>query len=227
MQNLEPMNKALHIIEILQETYGRQLFERRDDPMHELILAMISPRTLEAQKLKAFANMWDIYGSWQDIMEADTDKLAEAIGAVQYARQKARSVQEALKIIKQERGEFNIDFLRSLTPEEAMKWLDDLPGVGPKTASMVLLFCFEMPYIPVDTHVERISKRVGVIGEKVSADDALGLLMEILPKDINTIYSYYALTRKLGQNVCFFSKPKHSKCPLTGICDYYSRTAKP
>jgi endonuclease-3 len=189
--------------------------------MHELISTMLSHRTSQANEAKAFDRMWERFGSWEGIMKAPLPELEEAISPVQFPGPKAYRIREVLGIIKKERGSFSIDFLKKLSAEEGMTWLMALPGVGLKTASLVLLFCFRKAVLPVDTHVHRISQRVGLIGPKVNADKAHQILQDMLPADYKVLFNFHHHLLWHGQQVCKWAAPKHKQCPLRGFCRFY------
>jgi len=151
----------------LVELHGPVPLKPRREPMHELISTMLSHRTTQANEALAFQRMWDRFGSWEAIRDADTGELAATIEPANYPESKAPRIQAALRQIIAERGEPSIDFLRDLPAGDGLAWLMKLPGVGIKTASLVLLFCFSKPVLPVDTHVHRVSQRVGLIGKTV------------------------------------------------------------
>jgi endonuclease-3 len=111
--------------------------------------------------------------------------------------------------------------LRDLSPEVGLKWLMSLPGVGIKTASLVLLFCFGKPVLPVDTHVHRVSQRLGLIGPKVDATAAHHLLLAMLPPDPHILFNFHVNMLRHGQKICVWSSPRCEKCPLTDLCDWY------
>ena len=113
-----------------------------------------------------------------------------------------------------------------MSADEGLEWLTALPGVGIKTASLVLLFCFSKPVLPVDTHVHRISGRVGLIGPKVSAEKAHKELLELLPKTPETLYTFHVNMLRHGQRVCTWNNPRCANCPLTGSCDWYQENRK-
>lgn len=189
--------------------------------MHELISTMLSHRTNHADEEKAYYTMLERFGDWEGVMNAPFEELADAIATTRYPGQKAPQIQETLRIIKQERGEINIDFLKDMPVGDAMKWLTKLPGVGPKTATLLLLFNFKKPVMPVDTHVFRVSQRVGIIGAKVTANKAHDLLLEMLPPDPVQLYNFHIHMLRHGQRICTFYKPKCEKCVLNSICNYY------
>ena len=206
---------------LLIEKYGEIKWKPRRDPMHELISTMLSHRTTQANEAKAYEQMWGKFGSYEAIMNAEFEELADTLSPVQFPGQKAANIQKTLHKIKEERGEFNIDFLEDLSEEEGLKWLTDLPGVGVKTATLVLLFNFKKLVMPVDTHVHRIGLRVGFLPPKMTAEQAHDFLLKQLPKDYNVLFSFHKLMIKHGMEVCKWAKPRHENCPLTGICDFY------
>jgi endonuclease-3 len=134
---------------------------------------------------------------------------------------KARHIKAALAAIIAERGEASIDFLADWPVEQGAQWLMALPGVGLKTASLVLLFCFKKPILPVDTHVHRVSQRVGLIGPKVTTDQAHGLLLDMLPREPYFLFNFHKGNFHHGRTICTFSSPQCRICPLQALCDYY------
>ncbi len=164
--------KAQQVYDLLVERYGAQPLKPRRQPMHELISTILSHRTTQRNEALAYDRMWERFGSWEAIRDAPMKDLVEAIAPSNFAEVKAPYIQGTLSRIIAERGEANIDFLADLPAEQGLEWLMSMPGVGIKTASLVLLFCFSKPVLPVDTHVYRVSQRVGLIGAKVSANAA-------------------------------------------------------
>ncbi len=218
--------KAMAVYAILLKTYGEIPLKPRREPMHELISTMLSHRTTQANEAQAYERMWQHFGSWEAIRDAPVDKLAEAITPATFPEAKAPNIKKALSKIIEERGEPNIDFLRDLPVEEGFSWLTALPGVGIKTASLVLLFCFARPIIPVDTHVHRVSGRLGLIPAKMSAEAAHDALLELLPPDPHVLFNFHIAMLKHGQRICTFNAPKCPKCPLKELCDYYQQVVK-
>jgi endonuclease-3 len=194
--------------------------------MHELISTMLSHRTTQQDEALAFDRMWDRFGSWEGIRDAPVEALIEAIAPANFAEAKAPRIQEALDRIISERGEPSIDFLRDLPAAEGLAWLMALPGVGIKTASLVLLFCFSKPLLPVDTHVHRVSQRVGLIGPKASAEAAHKLLLDMLPNDPPLLFNFHVAMLKHGQRVCVWQTPRCDRCPLRDLCNWYAEHRK-
>ncbi len=219
--------KAMIVYERLLERYGERPRVARREPMHELISTMLSHRTTQANEAAAFQAMWERYGSWQAIRDADTEELTETIRLSNFPEVKAPRIQETLARIIEERGEANIDFLAATPTEEALAWLTALPGVGVKTATLVLLFCFGHPVLPVDTHVHRVSGRVGLIPDKMSANKAHEVLLELLPANDHILYNFHVNNLRHGQQLCVWKSPRCEKCPLTDICDWYAQFRAP
>ncbi|NDJ62603.1 MAG: endonuclease III, partial [Chloroflexi bacterium] len=153
--------KTSEVYQRLTQQYGARELKPRRAPMHELISTMLSHRTTWRNEAQAYQQMWARFGSWEAIRDAPTADLIAAIAPATFPEAKAPNIQATLRQIIEERGAANIDFLADLSVEDGMAWLTKLPGVGIKTASLVLLFCFSKPVMPVDTHVHRVSKRVG------------------------------------------------------------------
>lgn len=214
-------DKLRAVYERLKETYGERELKPRREPMRELVSTMLSHRTNHADEELAYRRMLERFETWEGVRDAPVDELTEAIASSRYPGSKAPNIQKTLMRIFDERGEANIDFLVDLSAEEGVAWLISLPGVGVKTASLVLLFCFKKPVFPVDTHVHRISTRVGLI-DKVSADKAHKVLLERLPEDPGVLYTLHINMLRHGQRVCTFNRPKCERCPLIELCDWYA-----
>jgi endonuclease-3 len=212
---------AWEMYERLVKLHGHQPNIPRREPMHELISTILSHRTTGHNEDIAFERMMQRFNTWEGVRDAPVDELAEAIAPSNFAEQKAPRIQQVLRRIIDERGAANIDFLRDMPLDEAMAWLTSLPGVGPKTATLVLLFCFARPVLPVDTHVHRVSQRVGLIGPKVDPTAAHPLLLSLFPSDPQVLYNFHIDTLRHGQSICVWGTPRCQKCPLTTICNWY------
>ena len=213
--------KAEIVYQRLIQMHGELERVPRREPMHELISTLLSHRTTEAQEARAFDSMMARFGSYEAVREAPLDQLAASIHGVNWPERKASNIQTVLNRIHEERGELSIAFLGELPTDEAQQWLLDLPGVGLKTATLVLLFCFGLPVLPVDTHLQRVSGRLGLIGAKVSADKAHAELLTLLPADAHVLYNFHIAMLRHGQKICIWKNPRCAQCPLTDICDYF------
>ncbi len=213
--------KAWQLYERLLEAYGHNPNIPRRDPMHELISTILSQRTTWQNEDQAYRQMMNRFGTWEVVRDAPTDELAEMIAPSNYADQKAPRIKEVVVRILDERGSTDLSFLRDMPLDEAVAWLTALPGVGPKTATLVLLFCFQRPVLPVDTHVHRVSQRVGLIGPKVNPTAAHPLLLALFPPDAQVLYNFHINALRHGQRVCVWGTPRCRQCPLTDMCNYY------
>ncbi len=213
--------KARQVYELLVERYGAQSLVPRRQPMHELISTILSHRTTQKNEALAYDRMWKRFGSWEAIRDAPPAELAQAIAPSNFAEVKVPYIQGTLRRIIDERGEANIDFLADLPAHEGLEWLMSLPGVGIKTASLVLLFCFAKPVLPVDTHVYRVSQRVGLINAKVTANAAHGELLALFPPDPYVLFNFHIAALKHGQQLCIWGDPRCEPCPLKALCDWY------
>ncbi|MBA3533820.1 MAG: endonuclease III [Ardenticatenales bacterium] len=219
--------KAWEVYQRLLATYGERPLVPRRSPMHELISTMLSHRTTQKNEDTAFRQMWDRFGSWEAIRDAPVADLAEAIAPSNFPEAKAPRIQDTLARIIDERGEASIDFIAALDAAAGLRWLMALPGVGIKTASLVLLFCFSKPIMPVDTHLHRVSGRLGFIGPKTSAEAAHRDLLVLLPPEPPVLFNFHVAMLRHGQTLCIWGTPRCAKCPLTDICDYYQVVVKP
>jgi endonuclease III len=217
----EPATRTLLAHEQLNVHYGIQEIYGRADPMHELIGTILSHRTTHANEVTAYRTMRERFPTWEAVRDAPLPDLTDAIRTATYPEVKAAYIQQVLTRIFEERGEANIDFLHELSTEAALQWLTDLPGVGPKTATLLLLFNFKKPLLPVDTHVYRVTQRVGLIGPKVSANKAHDLLLSYLPGDATVLFNFHKHFYWHGQRVCTWYEPKCGECVLQTMCNFY------
>src|SRR6266536_2291343 len=218
--------KALEVTRRLTELYGVAEWSKKD-PLSMLVDIILSHRTRDEQTAAAYDNLVKRFGSWEAMRDAPTSEVQEAIDNVNWPEVKAPRLQALMRRITEERGELNLDFLRDIPVEEGAAWLNRLEGVGPKTTACVLLFSCQKPILPVDTHVWRVSIRLGLIGKKVSADAAHDLLQALLPQDARTIYNFHKALLRHGQRICVFERPRCNKCTISDLCDYYQTVVKP
>ena len=218
--------KALEVTRRLTELYGVAEWSKKD-PLSMLVDIILSHRTRDEQTAAAYDNLLKRFGSWAVMRDAPTYEVQEAIDNVNWPEVKAPRLQALMRRITEERGELNLDFLRDIPVEEGAAWLNRLEGVGPKTTAAVLLFSSRKPILPVDTHVWRVSIRLGLIGKKVTADNAHALLQALLPNDPQTIYNFHKALLRHGQRICVYERPRCEKCILTDLCDYYKTVVQP
>ena len=219
-----PAEKALANHRILHQFYGPVPAPPRRSPMRELVSTLLSHRTTHADEELAYDRMLEGFGDWEGVLHAPLDGLIHAIRTTRWPATQAPRIQDVLARIKAETGgQFTLDFLAEWPTERAMQWLTDMPGIGLKTASLVLLFNFRKPVLPVDAHVHRVAQRVGFLGPKVSVEKAHAVLLALLTPalDAEGLFNFHKHNYWHGQQTCFFLKPNCPRCPLKVFCSYY------
>jgi endonuclease III len=211
-----PAPKMDEVLTRLRAYYGSPDPRRSDGPLAELVQTILSQNTSDVNTERAFASLWACFGDWEAILAAPTSAVADAIRVGGLANVKAPRIQAVLASIEQDRGELSLDFLADLPLDEARTYLTSLNGVGPKTAACVLLFALGMPALPVDTHVHRVSKRLGLIGPKVAAEPAHHLLESTIPAEL--MFDAHMLLIKHGRVICKALRPRCEACPLADVC---------
>jgi endonuclease-3 len=215
---IDRTGKSLAVHLALVEYYGEFVWRSHGEPMGELVGTILSQNTSDVNSGRAFESLKQRFPTWSAVMEAPTIELAEAIHVGGLAQIKAARIQAVLQRIYAERGSFDLGFLHRMSVEEARSWLTSLKGVGPKTASCVLLFSFGMPALPVDTHVHRVSLRLGLVPPKTSPEQTSAILERMLSGDL--YYSFHMHLIRHGREICKAQRPRCALCPVAGICDY-------
>ncbi|GAB2569331.1 endonuclease III domain-containing protein [Spirosoma areae] len=219
--NVSLAAKTFDAHERLNAAYGIQAIQGYADPMHELIGTILSHRTTHANEVTAYRTLRERFPTWEQVRDAPLSALIDAIQTANYPDVKAPYIQNLLTHLFRETGSANIDFLGDLSTEAAMNWLTTLPGIGLKTATLLLLFTFHKPVLPIDTHVHRVTQRLGLIGPKVSAEKAHSILLAYLPQDALLLFNFHKHFYWHGQRVCTWYYPKCTNCVLRDMCDFY------
>ncbi|MCH8901414.1 MAG: endonuclease III [Chloroflexi bacterium] len=204
------------IIELLDAEYGTVPWRPNGEPVAELVLTLLSQNTSDSNSGRAFIRLLNAFPDWPSLLDADVKAIERAIQPGGLAPTKAPRLQAMLREVWSRRDSFDLSFLRDWPLEEARAWLRSLPGVGPKTAACVLLFALGMPALPVDTHVHRVAKRLGLVPEKSTAEQAHGLLEPMLTPE--QVYPFHIQLIKHGRRTCIARRPKCSSCPLRTRC---------
>ena len=213
--------KIDEVIALLREQHGAPYRLPQRDPLSELIAALLSQNTSDANSGRAFENLVSTFRTWDRVAQADVDKISEAIASGGLNRVKAPRIKAILEQIGKEKGSFDLSFLKDVPLPEARNWLESLPGVGPKTAACVLLFSLGKPALPVDTHVYRVSRRLGLIDAAVSPDNAHRILGKMVAPD--DVYEFHINMVRHGRKVCRSQNPLCSGCLLNKGCAYGKR----
>lgn len=216
--------KVAKCIAILEKEYGVPKPDEVD-PVDLLVMTILSQNTSDTNSLRAFAHLKSAFCSYEMLLAASGEAVADSIRTGGLAEIKARRIKEALEKIKQDAGTISLSFLAGMEKDRAMAYLLSLPGVGPKTASVVLLFAFGMPFLPVDTHVYRLSRRLGLVGEDVRPEKAQQILERVVP--VEKYLSLHLNLIKHGRLICRAQGPKHEECALRSCCSYYLQGQKP
>jgi endonuclease III len=224
---IRPTKHLVRVYELLIRTYGEPKNEPDYDPLGGLIGTILSQHTSDTNSDRAYKQLVATFPTWEDVRDAPTAKIVEALKCGGLANIKSIRIQDVLHTLteqQQERAEtktlseFLYDELARRTTEEASRYLHELPGVGPKTAACVLMFNLDRPAFPVDTHVHRVLKRLGLIGARVSADQAHDIYIKILPPE--WIYPLHVNLIRHGRQICHAQRPECDRCPLFDECAY-------
>jgi len=216
--------KRRALVEVVLDRLG----ERYDHPtwagprlevVSELVLTILAQNTADVNSYRAFTALRERYTDWDAVLAAPTDELEDVIRPGGLAPTKSRRIQHVLAEVKATHPDWDLSFLGAVPLDEARDWLISLPGIGRKTASIVLLFCFGRPTMPVDTHIYRVALRLGLIPPRTPLDRAHDLLEEVLRPD--EIYAFHVETIRHGRHTCRAPRPICGLCPLTDVCAYY------
>jgi len=208
--------KTKRIDQLLRAHFGTPPRRERRDPLSVLIQTILSQNTTDVNSGRAFASLRSRFPDWSDLLGARTSTIAQAIRSGGLADQKSTRIKQILTWLHETRGALSLDFICRMSTPEAMAQLTSLPGVGPKTASVLLLFACGKPIFPVDTHIHRVAIRLGLIPPEATAANAHRLLGEIVPKGAE--FRLHINLIQHGRTVCRPRKPFCSKCPLNRIC---------
>jgi endonuclease III len=235
-------------LESLRDLYGPQPWVRRWDPTSELVMTILTQNSADINAEHAFEELRRAYPSslppekhtpgpgwggaglpdgippdWALVDAAPLEELVEVIRPGGLPNQKAKGIKAALRSIHEARGDYSLEFLGEMAAIDARNWLTAINGVGVKTASVVLLFSFGLPLMPVDRHVERVARRVGLVPPKANAEEDHDYFLALLqPEEMHE--AHVNLIRH-GRLVCHARNPAHDRCPLRDRCRFYDRKA--
>jgi endonuclease-3 len=198
------------------DQYGPFEEEPRLDAAHEIVFTILSQHTSDINSSRAYQRLMERFGSLEDVVRSDVTAIEDAIAPGGLAKIKAPRIKEVLGMIAELNGSFDLSFLRELPLEEAKAWLRQLPGIGPKSAGIILNFSLGMPAMAIDTHIYRVCKRLGIIGPKVSADKAHGLLESAVDPDM--VYQFHLAFITHGRQVCKAQRPRCPECVVAADC---------
>jgi endonuclease-3 len=238
-----------YTLEQLATIYGHPAWERRQDPTSELILTILTQNSADVNAEVAFEALRTAYPSglppvrhipgqgwggvglpegappdWAGVEFAPIPELTDVIRPGGLANQKAPRLQATLRRIREERGDYSLEFLGDMSALEARDWLTQIDGIGKKTASVLLLFCFGSPLLPIDRHVERVMHRVGLLYPKnLPLEDAHDLVLELFEPD--QMFEAHVNLIQHGRKICHAQRPAHELCPLRDRCRFVNPKA--
>jgi endonuclease-3 len=211
----------------LTEFYGERVWSAEhysSDLVGALVATVLSQNTSDVNSGRAYASLRAAFPEgWDTVRLASVTQVEDAIRPGGLAQVKARRIQAILQEIFERQGQTSLDHLRALPDEPIRQYLRSFPGVGPKTAACVLMFNLGRPALPVDTHVHRVSSRLGLIGPQVSPEAAHERLLELLESD--QVYSFHVHLIEHGRRICHARRPECAICPLRPECDWYQALA--
>ncbi|HEY9434400.1 MAG TPA: endonuclease III [Blastocatellia bacterium] len=207
-----------YITQNLEAAYGVPVNVSPYDPLSELILTILSQSTTDINSRRAFENLKQRFPDWESARRARASSIAAAIKSGGLANAKSMVIKNALNEIKKRRGSLDLSFLHTSPIEEAREFLTSLTGVGPKTAACVLLFACNRKIFPMDVHILRITKRIGLVYERFSDEQSHKRMEKLVPP--NKHYSLHVNLIRHGRQICRPQNPKCDKCPLVEQCDY-------
>ena len=211
-----PRRRADEALALLEGQQGAAEWAPRYDPVTELVFTILSQHTSDVNSERAGHRLKAAYPSWDAIADADPAEIMPVVASAGLGKQKVPRIQETLKQVRERTGGYDLSFLAEMPLAEAKAWLRALPGVGPKTTAIVLCFALGMPAMAVDTHVYRVSRRLGLIGPKVSADKAHDVLEALVPPE--QVYAFHVALISHGRQVCKALRPLCAACVLRDGC---------
>lgn len=210
--------RAIKIHEKLLEFYGEPVWRNPLPAIDELVSTILSQNTNDVNRDRAFESLRAKFPTWEAVRDAKTKAVIDAIRPAGLANQKGPRIQQVLKAITKERGNLDLSFLKKMSVDDARNWLIKFNGVGPKTAAIVLCFSLDMPAFPVDTHVYRVTGRIGLRPDKMTVEQAHPHLESLFPPA--TYYAAHLNIIRLGREICTARKAMCEKCPIRKLCDY-------
>jgi len=212
----ELSSKVAEVIRVLTSEYGPFVEEPRLEPARELVFTILSQHTSDTNSARAFQLLLERFGTLEAVASADVDAIEVAISPGGLAKVKAPRIKQVLNMILELNGSLDLSFLREMPLEEAKAWLKQLPGIGPKSAGIVLSFSLGLPAMAIDTHIYRVSQRLGLIGPKTNVDKAHEILEAAVEPE--KVYSFHAGFITLGRQVCKAQRPKCGECVVSTDC---------
>ncbi len=219
LRDLPDQGHLLRCLDILERTWKQERSPSMhfdDDPLDSLVRTVLSQNTNDTNRDRAYENLRRRFRDWKDILGAETKEIAEAIKSAGLSNIKAGRIRKILETVETTFGVLSLDKMKEWDNSKARRFLQELPGVGPKTAACVLLFDLHMPAFPVDTHVARVSRRVGWVPNRATPETIQVCLEQIIPP--NRYLGAHLNLISHGKNICRARKPECHRCPIADLC---------
>ncbi|MDR7415401.1 MAG: endonuclease III [Armatimonadota bacterium] len=217
--------RARTVDRLLEAFYGPPRIRPVRDPVGVLVRAVLSQNTSDRNSDRAFTRLRERLRTWRAVRDAPLRTVEALIRPAGLSTVRARRIRTLLRALPEAGGEPSLDFLRSASPEEARAWLLGQPGIGPKTAAIVLLFGLRLPAFPVDTHVYRVTRRVGLVPSGMSREAAHGWMEALVPPE--RYAPFHLLLVRHGREICRAHAPRCTGCPLRRACAAYVGRTSP
>jgi endonuclease-3 len=222
VDHIRGVHQVQRVYQRLRRAYGSRVWTPHRGPVDELVATILSQNTTDTNSHEAFRRLCAALPTWDQVLSAGTAQIAAPIRVGGLGQIKAARIKAVLREIRDRQQNLSLDFLRTMKPAEALEYLLRFKGIGRKTAACVLLFSFGMPVLPVDTHVHRVSKRLGLIGEGVDRDQAHTALAAVVPGRL--VYPFHLLMIEHGRRVCHARNPECPRCGLLDLCPTGQKT---
>ena len=219
---MDEKRRARQVHAALLKAYGEPLWREALPPLDELVSTILSQNTNDVNRDRAYNLLRARFPSWEQVRDAPVGDVVDAIRPAGLANQKGPRIQQVLRSITEERGSLDLAFLGDMEVEAARAWLMHFNGVGPKTAAIVLCFSLNKPAFPVDTHVYRVTGRIGLRPAGITVEQAHPYLEGLFPPE--AYYAAHLNLIRLGRQVCGARKPNCPVCPVRSLCDYEPKT---
>ncbi len=217
---LKDRQKGALVAEELAREYGRSDLGNKADPLDELVYIALTRQTHEKNSLRSWEALTTAYPTWEMVLDASEQAVADVIAFAGFSRQKARWIKQSLEVIKERNGSLALDFLDEVSDGEAERFLCSLPGINVKSAKCVLMYSLERDVLPVDTHVRRVSERLGLLESGLNSKRAHQRMEAVVPPRHRFAYHVGAVMH--GRQVCTGPRPHCGGCVLKRSCDYYA-----
>jgi endonuclease-3 len=217
--------KIRELSNLLEAEYGKKVWRADGDPLSVLISTILSQNTSDSNSHRAFAGLRSEFKNWEEVRRAKVRSIAAAIRSGGLADIKALRIKNILNQMYEEKGDLDLSFLRRWRTDKIKDWLKGFKGVGDKTVACVLLFSLKRPALPVDTHVLRVSRRLGLVPRSLDATKAEALLEGLIPK--NLIYQFHLNLIAHGRMVCKAANPSCRDCVLLENCKFGRSHSRP